>query len=133
MSSICRRLGWEASPGESHLDCMLRGELLSALVSFGHEDTIIEAKRRFDAFLVDRDTSLLPADLRKVQKSLTSMCLNKDLCLFEDILYLNSLHVTAPALRRIFSSPSSSLLEDSNSTLVPLLHSCSQSGRPLRR
>lgn len=45
---------------------MLRGELLSALVSFAHEDTIMEAKRRFQVFLHDRDTSLLPADIRKV-------------------------------------------------------------------
>lgn len=45
---------------------MLRGELLSALVSFGHEETVNEAKRRFKAFLADRDTPLLPADLRKV-------------------------------------------------------------------
>lgn len=63
---FCRRLGWEAVPGEGHLDSMLRGELLSALVSFGHEETVIEAKRRFEAFLVDRDTPLLPADIRKV-------------------------------------------------------------------
>jgi puromycin-sensitive aminopeptidase len=61
-----QKLGWEASPGEGHLDSMLRGELLSALVSFGHEETVNEAKRRFEAFLADRDTPLLPADLRKV-------------------------------------------------------------------
>jgi puromycin-sensitive aminopeptidase len=47
---------------------MLRGELLSALVSFGHEETIAEAKLRFEAFLEDRDTPLLPADIRKVIK-----------------------------------------------------------------
>ncbi|KAG0607531.1 hypothetical protein M758_8G035700 [Ceratodon purpureus] len=61
-----RRLGWEAASDEGHLDSMLRGELLSALVSFGHEETVNEAKRRFEAFLEDRDTPLLPADIRKV-------------------------------------------------------------------
>jgi puromycin-sensitive aminopeptidase len=61
-----QRLGWEASTDEGHLDSMLRGELLSALVSFGHEETVNEAKRRFEAFLADRDTPLLPADTRKV-------------------------------------------------------------------
>lgn len=66
LSILCRRLGWESSPDEGHLDSMLRGELLSALVSFGHEETINEAKRRFEAFLEDRDTPLLPADIRKV-------------------------------------------------------------------
>lgn len=69
---FCRRLGWEASPDEGHLDSMLRGELLSALVSFGHEETVNEAKRRFEAFLVDRDTPLLPADTRKVISSTES-------------------------------------------------------------
>lgn len=64
--ALCRRLGWESSPGESHLDSMLRGELFSALVSFAHEDTIKEAKRRFQVFLHDCDSSLLPADIRKV-------------------------------------------------------------------
>ena len=66
LSILCRRLGWEAASDEGHLDSMLRGELLSALVSFGHEETVNEAKRRFEAFLEDRDTPLLPADIRKV-------------------------------------------------------------------
>jgi len=70
---FCRRLGWEAGPDEGHLDSMLRGELLSALVSFGHEETVNEAKRRFEAFLVDRDTPLLPADTRKVMISSSAL------------------------------------------------------------
>lgn len=52
--------------GESHLDAMLRGEVLSALISFDHEDVVTEAARRFDAFLKDRGTPLLPADIRSV-------------------------------------------------------------------
>ena len=45
---------------------MLRGEVLSALAVFGHDQTLNEASRRFNVFLNDRNTSLLPPDLRKV-------------------------------------------------------------------
>lgn len=45
---------------------MLRGELLNALASFGHGETINEAVRRFRIFLDDRNTAVLPPDLRKV-------------------------------------------------------------------
>lgn len=60
-----QKLGWETRDGESHLDVMLRGELLTALAKFGHEETRKEAARRFDAFLNDRNTPLLPPDIRK--------------------------------------------------------------------
>ncbi|PSS19341.1 Aminopeptidase [Actinidia chinensis var. chinensis] len=60
------KLGWDPKQGESHLDAMLRGELLAALVHFGHDITQDEARRRFDAFLDDRHTALLPPDIRKV-------------------------------------------------------------------
>jgi hypothetical protein len=63
---ICRKLGWEPKQGESHLDSMLRGEILTALAVFGHDLTLNEASRRFHAFLDDRNTSLLHPDIRKV-------------------------------------------------------------------
>jgi puromycin-sensitive aminopeptidase len=63
---LCRKLGWEPKQGESHLDAMLRGEILTALAVFGHDLTLNEASRRFHAFLDDRNTSLLPPDIRKV-------------------------------------------------------------------
>ncbi|MCD9639830.1 AP-1 complex subunit mu-1-Iike [Datura stramonium] len=59
------RLGWDPKEGESHLDAMLRGELLNALASFGHDETINEAIRRFQIFLNDRNTAVLPPDLRR--------------------------------------------------------------------
>ncbi|KAG9451703.1 hypothetical protein H6P81_004607 [Aristolochia fimbriata] len=59
------KLGWESRGNESHLDAMLRGELLIALSEFGHDMTQTEAVRRFKAFLDDRNTSLLPPDTRK--------------------------------------------------------------------
>lgn len=66
LSFIDRRLGWDPKQGESHLDAMLRGELLNALAAFGHDETINEAIRRFHIFLDDRNTAVLPPDLRRV-------------------------------------------------------------------
>lgn len=65
---LCRKLGWEPRPGEGHLDAMLRGEVLTALAVFGHDLTINEASRRFHAFLDDRNTPVLPPDIRKVNE-----------------------------------------------------------------
>ncbi|KMZ61536.1 aminopeptidase M1 [Zostera marina] len=59
------KLGWDPKNGESHLDSMLREEILAALVFFGHEATLKEAHRRFNAFLADRNSYLLPPDTRK--------------------------------------------------------------------
>ncbi|XP_040997347.1 aminopeptidase M1-like [Juglans microcarpa x Juglans regia] len=63
--SSAEMLGWEPKKGEGHLDAMLRGEILNALVVFGHDLTLNEANRRFLAFLGDRNTPLLPPDIRK--------------------------------------------------------------------
>lgn len=52
---------------------MLRGEILTALAQFGHDVTQHEARGRFDAFLNDRHTPLLPPDTRRVLKG--SICL----------------------------------------------------------
>lgn len=53
--------------GESHLNVLLRGELLTALVFLGHNASLKEASIRFHTFLDDRNTPLLPADIREVQ------------------------------------------------------------------
>ncbi|XP_068650425.1 aminopeptidase M1 [Aristolochia californica] len=55
----------ESRASESHLEAMLRGELLIALVEFGYDVAQTEALRRFKAFLDDRNTALLPPDTRK--------------------------------------------------------------------
>ncbi|XVE53865.1 hypothetical protein DITRI_Ditri03aG0036000 [Diplodiscus trichospermus] len=60
-----KKLGWDAKQGESHLDAMLRGEILTALAMVGHKETLTEASRRFHAFLKNRNTLLLPPDIRK--------------------------------------------------------------------
>ncbi|CAM8967550.1 unnamed protein product [Rhodiola kirilowii] len=59
------KLGWECRSGESHLEAMLRGEILTALAIFGHDETRQEACRRFEAFVEDRNTPLLPPDIRR--------------------------------------------------------------------
>ncbi|XP_042961128.1 aminopeptidase M1-like isoform X2 [Carya illinoinensis] len=75
-------LGWEPKKGEGHLDAMLRGEILNALAVFEHDLTLNEANRRFLAFLGDRNSPLLPPDIRKaayvavMQKVSTSNRLN---------------------------------------------------------
>ncbi|XP_058786060.1 aminopeptidase M1-like [Vicia villosa] len=59
------RLGWDPKPGETHDDALLRGEILTSLAEFGHDLTLDEASKRFQAFLKDRNTPLLPPDIRK--------------------------------------------------------------------
>ncbi|GAU50648.1 hypothetical protein TSUD_333870 [Trifolium subterraneum] len=59
------RLGWDPKPGESTDDALLRGEILTSLAEFGHDPTLDEASKRFQAFLEDRNTPLLPPDIRR--------------------------------------------------------------------
>ncbi|XP_058786017.1 aminopeptidase M1-like [Vicia villosa] len=59
------RLGWDPKPGETHDDALLRGKILTSLAEFGHDLTLDEASQRFQAFLEDRNTPLLPPDIRK--------------------------------------------------------------------
>jgi len=54
------RLGWDARPGESFLDGLLRPSLISALGIFEDPQIVGEAKRRFRAFLV-KPAALAPA------------------------------------------------------------------------
>jgi aminopeptidase N len=54
------RLGWDAKPGESFLDSLLRPELIQALGLDGDTDVLAEANRRFKAFL-ENPASLPPA------------------------------------------------------------------------
>jgi aminopeptidase N len=57
------RLGWDAKPGESFLDSLLRPELIAALGRYGDTAVIAEAERRFKAFVKNPDS--LPAALRE--------------------------------------------------------------------
>ena len=56
------RVGWEARPGEGHRQALLRSTTLGQLGHFDDDETLVEARRRFDAY-VDNPSDL-PADLR---------------------------------------------------------------------
>jgi aminopeptidase N len=56
------RLTWSAAPGESPLDGLLRGKLVTILGTCGDPAVIAESTRRFEAFL--KDPSSLSGDLR---------------------------------------------------------------------
>ncbi|KAL6996293.1 hypothetical protein U1Q18_006426 [Sarracenia purpurea var. burkii] len=59
------KLGWEPIQGENHLSAMMREEVLMALVKFGHNETINEAIKRFQAYLTGQNTTLLPVECRQ--------------------------------------------------------------------
>ncbi|PIN22295.1 Puromycin-sensitive aminopeptidase [Handroanthus impetiginosus] len=63
--SHAKKLGWDVIPGESQLNGLTREEVLMALASFDHPQTKEEAIKRFQAYLDDPNTSLLPVDTRK--------------------------------------------------------------------
>ncbi|PIN22297.1 Puromycin-sensitive aminopeptidase [Handroanthus impetiginosus] len=63
--SHAEKLGWDVTPGESQLNGLIREEVLVALASFDHPQTKEKAIKRFQAYLEDPDTSLLPVDTRK--------------------------------------------------------------------
>ncbi|KAK6157012.1 hypothetical protein DH2020_011260 [Rehmannia glutinosa] len=63
--SHAEKLGWDAKPGESQLNSLMREEVLMALASFDHPPTKEEAIKRFQAYVDNRNTSLLPVDSRK--------------------------------------------------------------------
>ncbi|KAJ3692007.1 hypothetical protein LUZ60_012357 [Juncus effusus] len=65
LEPFAAKIGWDPKEGDKHSDAMLRGELLTALSELGHSRTVSEAKRRFEAFVGDRNTSLLPPDTRR--------------------------------------------------------------------
>lgn len=63
------RLGWEAIPGESANDALLRTKIISALGHFDDEKVIAEAQKRFTDFLANADSltpNLRPAVLNIV-------------------------------------------------------------------
>ncbi len=55
------RLGWDAKPGESFLDALLRPQLIAALGQMEDPAVTAEAKARFAAF--QRDSRAVPPDL----------------------------------------------------------------------
>ena len=46
-SGIIQRVGWDARPGELHLDSLLRSTVLGQAGSYGDRDILVEAEKRF--------------------------------------------------------------------------------------
>ena len=67
---IGKRTGWDARPGEGHLDALLRSTALSQLGRYEDEDTLKEAGSRFDRYL--EDPGNVHPDIRAVVFGLTA-------------------------------------------------------------
>lgn len=111
-TGIAGSLGWDAKAGEEHLDALLRSTILGQYGGYGDTATIMEAKRRFDAYVGDR-SSLAP-DLRGVVLALTA--LNGDRAVYDALWGLEKEAVMAEEKVRILSAltrfEEPSLLED---------------------
>lgn len=59
---MSKRLGWNAKPGEKHLDILLRSLVLGRLAWLEDEEHVKEATKRFENHIGDGPT--LPADIR---------------------------------------------------------------------
>jgi puromycin-sensitive aminopeptidase len=64
------RSGWDARPGEGHLDALLRSTVLSQAGAYQDPETIRQATNKFKQYLEDR--SAVPPDLRGVVISLAA-------------------------------------------------------------
>ncbi|KAK2579854.1 hypothetical protein KPH14_007537 [Odynerus spinipes] len=62
MRDISKRLGWDPKPNESHLDTLLRSLILDRMAAANDEETIQEAKKRFELHV--SGAVPLSADLR---------------------------------------------------------------------
>jgi aminopeptidase N len=78
---VFARAGWDAKPGESDQTALLRAALISALGTFGDEEVIAEARRRFAAFVKDPPT--LSANLRTPVIEIVAR--NADKTIFEQL------------------------------------------------
>ncbi|EXB36747.1 Puromycin-sensitive aminopeptidase [Morus notabilis] len=113
------KLGWEAIPGESHFNRLLRGEVLRALAFLGHEGTHREGLQRFQSFLYDRNTPLLSADTREAAHIVVMRnCSSSNRESFESILDVyrepnTVLQVKEQILRWLASCPDPNIVVES--------------------
>jgi aminopeptidase N len=63
LAPVLARVGWDARPGESDPQTILRTQLIGALATLGDADVIAEARRRYAAQATD--PAALPVALRK--------------------------------------------------------------------
>jgi len=85
LKPISKKLGWNPIEGESGLQGMCRASILSMLGLNGDEDTIAEAKKRFEDHL---DGKLINADLRSAVYS--SVLTEADEATFNKIIELHN-------------------------------------------
>ena len=71
------RVGWDTRPGEGHRQALLRSTALAQLGHFEDDETLAEARRRFDAYT--EDPSNLPADLRVAAFAMSAQRGDRDL------------------------------------------------------
>ena len=67
---IGERVGWDAKPGEGHRAALMRSTALGQLGNFEHEDTLAEARRRFEGYA--ESPASLSADLRAAAFSMAA-------------------------------------------------------------
>ena len=70
LQKVVQRVGWDARPGEGHLDSLLRSAVLGLMGSYGEPQVLGEAQRRFSGFL--KDPASVHPDLRGVVLGLTA-------------------------------------------------------------
>ena len=68
---VARRVGWDAKPGEGHLDALLRSTALGQAGGYGDREILDEAKRRFARFV--QDPGSLHPDIRSAVLGLTAL------------------------------------------------------------
>ena len=73
---VAREIGWDARPGEGHLDSLLRSTVLSQAGSYNDPAVLAEAKSRFARYL--QDPSSLAPDLRGLVYSMVGHGGNRD-------------------------------------------------------
>ena len=71
-----QRIGWDARPGEGHLDALLRSTVLSQAGGYGNTQVLEEARGRFARYL--QDPASLHPDLRGLVYSLAAQTGERD-------------------------------------------------------
>jgi len=84
-SNIGPKIGWDAASGESHLTALLRSLVIGRRGSYGHKETVEEAKRRFEKYTGGDEQALVP-DLRDSVYRI--VLANGDASTFEAVLSL---------------------------------------------
>jgi hypothetical protein len=105
---IFERVGWDAAPGESLDQALLRPRLIRMLGDFGDEALLAEARRRFAAFL--KDPAMLAPDLRDPVTHLAGR--NADRATYDALLALGRQTTSTEERMRYYGALASALDPD---------------------